>query len=346
MSDHGSRLVERHCDVAVVGGSAAGLGAALQLGRQRRSVIVIDDGDPGNAPAAHTHGFLGHDELSPSDSTAIGREEVRRYGVEVLAARAVDVTRLTNHHFRIELVGGGAIVARRLLTATDLTDVLPDDDDADGAPPRSNQADWDHRYSGAPIWSGNPNGTLVNEVRSMAPGRALDIGAGEGGDAIWLAQQGWQVTASDISERALDRIAAVAAERGLAVECHHADANGVDPYRHESFDLVSAHYASIQRTPDDRAIANNLVAVAVGGTLLVVGHDLEPMRRAVDTTDHSQMFDPDAYVRMEDFSAALDASTDWRIEVNEKRPRPSGAASSHHVDDCVLRARRVERRPS
>ncbi len=63
MSDHATPHVERHCDVAVIGGSAAGLAAALQLGRQRRSVIVVDAGEPRNAPAAHMHGYLGHEGL-------------------------------------------------------------------------------------------------------------------------------------------------------------------------------------------------------------------------------------------------------------------------------------------
>jgi thioredoxin reductase len=65
MSNHEGFSVERHCDVAVVGGSAAGLAAALQLVRQRRSVIVVDSGEPRNAPAAHMHGFLGRDGSAP-----------------------------------------------------------------------------------------------------------------------------------------------------------------------------------------------------------------------------------------------------------------------------------------
>jgi hypothetical protein len=74
--------------------------------------------------------------------------------------------------------------------------------------------------------------------------------------------------------------------------------------------------------------------------LLVVGHDLEPMRTAIDTSRESRPFDPDAYVRVEDIAAALADAADWEIEVHEKRSRPAGAASSHHVDDVVLRARR------
>ncbi|KAB1919252.1 FAD-binding protein, partial [Micromonospora sp. ALFpr18c] len=92
MSDHTFPAVERHCDVAVVGGSAAGLAAALQLGRQRRSVIVIDAGEPRNAPAEHMHGYLGREGLPPAELVTVGREEVRSYGGEVLTGRAQRVT--------------------------------------------------------------------------------------------------------------------------------------------------------------------------------------------------------------------------------------------------------------
>jgi thioredoxin reductase len=103
MSDHSPRTIERHCDVAVIGGSAAGLAAALQLGRQRRSVIVVDAGEPRNAPAAHMHGYLGHEGGHPSELIAIGREEVRSYGGEVSRGECVDVTRTDDGRFRVEL---------------------------------------------------------------------------------------------------------------------------------------------------------------------------------------------------------------------------------------------------
>ncbi|MGH3094478.1 MAG: FAD-dependent oxidoreductase [Streptosporangiales bacterium] len=526
MSDPASRTVERHCDVAVVGGSAAGLAAALQLGRQRRSVIVIDTGEARNAPAAHMHGYLGHDGSPPSELTTVGREEVRSYGGEVLAGCVGRVTRTADDRFRVELVDGHCIIARRVIAATGLVDELPDIDglaehwgrgvihcpfchgfevrdrrlvqivthsmglhptslfrqlsdqltvvlhdridvddseldalraagvgiqhgpvsrivtDADGyvaaveladderidadavvvgprfraraepftslglrpvahptglgdfvetdatgatavpglyaagnvtdpsqqvlqaaadgsrvgamvsfslagddiraaARPSANAADWDHRYAGDQMWSGNPNGTLVHETSCLTPGRVLDVGAGEGGDALWLAEQGWKVTASDISQRALDRVDAEAQRRGLRVACHHVDANAVDAFDTAAFDLVSAQYASIPRTPDNRGVTNLLNAVAPGGTLLVVSHDLESMRAAIDTLAHSQSFDPDAYLRVDDFAAALAASSGWDIEIHEKRRRPPGAASAaHHVEDVVLRARR------
>ena len=81
--------------------------------------------------------------------------------------------------------------------------------------------------------------------------------------------------------------------------------------------------------------------VATAGALLVVSHDLEPIRKPIDTTLHSQAFDPDAYVRVEDFAAILANAPEWSIEVNDTRPRPPGSASAaHHVNDTVLRARK------
>jgi thioredoxin reductase/SAM-dependent methyltransferase len=523
---HAPRAVERHCDVAVIGGSAAGLAAAVQLGRQRRSVIVVDGGEPRNARASHMHSYLGHEGLPPGELAALGREEVRSYGGEILAGRASRVSRTGDDVLRVELIGGHSVTARRVLAATGLVDELPDIDglaqhwgrdvihcpfchgfevrdrrivqivtnprglhtaglfrqltsrltvvvhdrdgldgseldslraggvdvvqarvsrvatDADGrvaaveladhtniaadavvVSPRfrvradaftsvglqpvahpsglgdfletdetgatavpgvyaagnvtdpteqvsqaaadgsrvgafisfslaaddlvatsrrsANESDWDHRYGCGQMWSGNPNGTLVDEVTGLPPARALDVGAGEGGDALWLAQQGWTVTASDISRRALDHVEAQAFRLGVDVECHHADANSLDPFETAAFDLVSAQYASIPRTPDGRAVRNLLGAVAPGGTLLVVSHDLEPMRRQIDTMAESRPFDPDAYLRVEDIAAALTDPSVWDIEVHEKRPRPPGSASaSHHVDDVVLRARR------
>jgi SAM-dependent methyltransferase len=224
---------------------------------------------------------------------------------------------------------------------TVISSSLAHEDIQDAARPSANEADWDHRYESDRMWSGNPNGTLVNEIGGLAPGKVLDVGAGEGGDAVWLAEQGWIVTASDISQRALDRVTGEAERRGLRIECHRADANALDPFENEAFDLVTAQYASIPRTPDGRGVGNLLDAVAPGGRLLVVGHDLEPMRVPIDTREHSRPFDPDAYLQVDDVATTLADSPQWEIEVHEKRPRPAGAASAHHVEDLVLRARRL-----
>jgi thioredoxin reductase len=117
--------LERHCDVAVIGGSAAGLAAALQIARQRRSVVVVDDDSPRNAPAAHLHGYLGREGTAPAELTQIGRAEVRGYGGEVLTGRVIGVHRRGDGRFGLELTGGHTLVARRVLAATGLTDELP-----------------------------------------------------------------------------------------------------------------------------------------------------------------------------------------------------------------------------
>lgn len=90
MADHTPNIVERHCDVAVIGGSAAGLATALQLGRQRRSVIVVDAGEARNAPAAHMHGYLAREGVRPSELTTVGRG---RSSQVAPASRKVVITR-------------------------------------------------------------------------------------------------------------------------------------------------------------------------------------------------------------------------------------------------------------
>jgi SAM-dependent methyltransferase len=218
---------------------------------------------------------------------------------------------------------------------------LADQDVRAPIPSASEESDWDHRYDGdTPMWSGNPNGTMVQEVRDLTPGRVLDVGAGEGGDAIWLAERGWRVTATDISSRALARVAAEVERRGLDVECLHRDANALEAFDAGVYDLVSMQYGAMHRTPDQRGLHNLLDAVAPGGTLLVVGHDLSPLREPIDVATQTRMFDPGAFLGVEEIAAALDTNTDWAIEVHEVRPRPSGAVSTHHVDDVVLRARK------
>ncbi|MFF5480391.1 NAD(P)/FAD-dependent oxidoreductase [Streptomyces sp. NPDC012935] len=111
-------------EVIVVGGGAAGLSAALVLGRARRRTLVVDAGEPRNAPAAHMQGYLTRDGMSPADFLAIGREEIARYGVELVGDRALDVTR--GEDFTVVLASGRSVRARRLVVATGLRDELPD----------------------------------------------------------------------------------------------------------------------------------------------------------------------------------------------------------------------------
>ncbi len=198
------------------------------------------------------------------------------------------------------------------------------------------QAEWDARYAdGERLWSGRPNGALVVEVADLPPGRVLDVGCGEGADAVWLASRGWEVTALEVSGVALGRAAEHARDAGVAIRWVHAGlAEAALPQR--SFDLVSAQYPALLRTPDRAAERALVAAVAPGGVLLLVHHagmDSQPV--------HEGGFDPADYVWPTMVAALLDG--DWRVEVDEQRPRivPEGGAGAHHVDDVVLRARRL-----
>ena len=197
------------------------------------------------------------------------------------------------------------------------------------------EPDWAELYSGDnAIWSGNPNGALVAEMSDVTPGRALDVGCGEGADAVWLAGWGWEVTALDVSRVALDRAAAAARAAGVDVRWLLGGLVDV-PLPAGAFDLVSAQYPALRRTPGQDAERALLAAVAPGGTLLVVHHaDVD----AEQAKAHG--FDPADYVGLPQVAALLGEG--WRIEVDETRPRSvSGGAGSHHTHDVVLRARRL-----
>jgi thioredoxin reductase len=117
------------CDVVVIGGSAAGLSAALVLSRARRRVAVVDAGEPRNAPAAHVHGFLGWDGAPPATLLKQGRDEVKGYGGELIAGIVTDVRAVTgenDHRFEVTLVDGRSLLARRVLVTTGLRDDIPD----------------------------------------------------------------------------------------------------------------------------------------------------------------------------------------------------------------------------
>jgi thioredoxin reductase len=111
-------------DVAIVGGGAAGLSAALVLARSRRRVVVLDAGIPRNAPAAHMHNFLSRDGMPPAELLAVGRAEVLGYGGEIIPATVARIEAAPTG-FGVTLDDGSSVAARRLLIATGLTDELP-----------------------------------------------------------------------------------------------------------------------------------------------------------------------------------------------------------------------------
>ncbi|MFF5403531.1 NAD(P)/FAD-dependent oxidoreductase [Streptomyces misionensis] len=116
-------MAARH-EVIVVGGGAAGLSAALVLGRARRRTLVVDAGEPRNAPSPHMQGYLTRDGMSPADFLAAGREEIARYGVQLVRDRVVDAHR-DEDGFTVVLAGGDTARARQLVVATGLRDELP-----------------------------------------------------------------------------------------------------------------------------------------------------------------------------------------------------------------------------
>ncbi|PBC66160.1 thioredoxin reductase [Streptomyces sp. TLI_235] len=160
---------------------------------------------------------------------------------------------------------------------------------ADAREPASDTAGfWDARYGEHErIWSGEPNAALVREVSAQRPGRALDLGCGEGADAVWLAARGWQVTAVDISAVALGRAAEHAREAGVAdlVDLRRIDL--AEDFPEGRYDLVCAQYLhSDVDLPRDAILRRAAEAVAPGGMLLVVGHAGPPSWQRPDTDGH------------------------------------------------------------
>ena len=192
---------------------------------------------------------------------------------------------------------------------------------------------WDQRYLGRDrLFSGDPNGVLVTEASDLPPGRALDVGCGEGGDAGWLAGRGWRVTAVDISQVALDRAARTVGDP--RVTWTRADLTSAPPPA-GAFDLVSMQYFPLPRRPGHAALHGLLDAVAPGGTLLIGAHDLADLPPG---GDHD--VDPGDYYQPAEFAALLDGT--WTVLTNETRPRTTPAPpGTAHAHDTVLRARRT-----
>jgi SAM-dependent methyltransferase len=202
------------------------------------------------------------------------------------------------------------------------------------------EAAWEERYGAqSTIWSGRPNPQLVAEAAGLALGRALDVGAGEGADAVWLAERGWRVTAVDISRTALRRGADHAAQAGAQVagriDWTHADLRDHAPDG-AAYDLVSSQFMHLPGPARRQLFARLAAAVAPGGTLLIVGHHPADLR----TTVHRMHF-PEMMFTGEEVASSLDPA-DWEVLAAEARPR---ATVDHEgrdatIHDAVLVARR------
>ncbi|ATY10155.1 NAD(P)/FAD-dependent oxidoreductase [Amycolatopsis sp. AA4] len=525
-------------DVVVVGGGAAGLSGAVALARSRRSVLVVDSGEPRNAPAGHVHNYLGRESTPPAELLSLGRAELAGYGGEVVSQTVTSIAKQDNG-FEISLADGRRTRARRVLVATGLVDELPEvaglaarwgrdvlhcpychgwevrdravgvlstgpmtvhqalmwrqltgdvvvfrhtHGDFDEAPLRArgirivdgvvaavetegdrltgvrlesgevvarealavaapartradflaplgivpepvefngfvigtrvpadaagrtavpglwaagnvtdmraqvvvsaaagltagaaingelveeeaaeavrqrempfshemerevaranerhadtppfDRASWEERYrSRDEMWSGRPNDQLVTEARDLEPGHALDAGCGEGGDALWLAQQGWRVTAVDFSTTAIERGRAQAAKLGLADRITWVAADLAEWLPESKFDLVTTHFLHVPSAARTAAFARLADAVAPGGTLLVVGHD---------PADHhaGRPHLPDMMFTAEEVAETLDQS--WASVTAEVRERAAVGAETV-VRDTVLVARK------
>lgn len=189
--------------------------------------------------------------------------------------------------------------------------------------PETPQQFWNAHYGReSQIWSGNPNVALVREAAALPPGRALDLGSGEGADAVWLAAQGWNVTAVDVSDTAIERAkghadAAAVADR---IEWQQHDLGASFPVG--EFDLISAFFLHVPEL--GRILASAVAAVAPGGTLLVVGH-----------APGGEHHHPVVLETVDELVALLHLGDGWVVETAELAEQSPGGRV-----DVVVRARR------
>ena len=196
------------------------------------------------------------------------------------------------------------------------------------------RTDWDRRYESAElVWTAEPNRFLVDEVAGLAPGTALDLGAGEGRNAVWLARQGWTVTAVDFSAVGMAKAQQLATAADVSITTVVADATEAVPPG--PFDLVIVLY--LQLPADERRAASGAAAAALapGGTMLVVGHDTTNL-----TAGYGGPQDPTVLFTPDDVVADL-AGTGLLVEKAERVRRPVTTPDGERVAiDALVRARR------
>ena len=197
---------------------------------------------------------------------------------------------------------------------------------------------WEERYSSEEkVWSGDPNPQLVAEVARLTPGTALDVGCGEGGDVIWLAQQGWRVTGADFSATGLARAARHAAEAGVAdrTDWWQVDARTFDPAG-RTFDLVASHFLHPPGGTMVEVTRRLAQAVAPGGHLLVVGHAPMEMPGMSEEKRRAMFLAADLLPAVPD---------DFEVLVVEQRPRTrTRDGVTMEISDSTLLARRADAR--
>jgi len=198
-----------------------------------------------------------------------------------------------------------------------------------------------HRDESGKMWSGRVNPAVAREVAELAPGTALELGSGEGADALWIAARGWTVTALDISPAALAVGAKEAAARGLADRIAWVQEDLVVWRPTAEYDLVtSAFFHSPFDFPREQILRRAAGAVAPGGRLLVVGHGAPP-----PGSNHDHAMEGPPLPTSDEVLASLELPTDWVVETNTLVERaitlPDGTETA--VADTVLRVRRPSR---
>ncbi|WP_061965813.1 class I SAM-dependent methyltransferase [Demequina aurantiaca] len=202
-------------------------------------------------------------------------------------------------------------------------------------------AQWNERYAAQPVWSGEVNPTLEALAGLLENGSALDVGCGEGADAVWLAAHGWRVRGVDFSREALARAVDAATREDVAHRCEWIQADLSVWTTNRSYELVTCHFLHEEAAVRGRAWRSAAAAVAPGGTLLIVGHSPDE--------DESLPGPPNA-VRFseEEIVAELGLSSEWNVEV-ETRTRdgiavvPDGTRIPPARRDVVLTATRIQK---
>ncbi|OBA86098.1 SAM-dependent methyltransferase [Mycobacteriaceae bacterium 1482268.1] len=140
------------------------------------------------------------------------------------------------------------------------------------------KAHWEEHYGARDrIWSGRVNVQFAEVVGDLTPGRALDLGCGEGGDAVWLAERGWSVVAVDISDIALDRAREAAAARGVTGSIEFLQVDLSADFPDGTFDLVSSQFLHSRVYLDrQKVLERGLAALRPGGLLVIVDHGSAP----------------------------------------------------------------------
>jgi trans-aconitate methyltransferase len=202
---------------------------------------------------------------------------------------------------------------------------------------------WDERYAASEqLWSGRVNPVLEAEAAELAPGRALDAGCGEGGDAMWLAERGWNVTAIDVSVVAVNRATVEwkrrAIRAGAAMFKQRDLTEWSPPVR--SFALVSAQYLHVQPEVRDTIFRRLADAVQPGGVLLVVLHDLTDLALDIPRPPEQTMIDEDALRGYADGFSSVSVDVRPRPTVDGTPPVIDRAGHEATAHDLVLLARR------